>query len=300
MALGMLIDGKWTTAWTEHDEDGNFQRMQTKFRTKLDNLTAEDKGRYTLYASYACPWAHRTLMTYELLGLQDFIKLVIVEPHIAEKGWYFSRRYPDVNYGLGHLQELYLKNNSNYTGRVTVPVLWDGKKEKIVNNESLEIIKMFNSSFREFSNQKFDLFEESQIESIEEEIEYNYEAINNACYRTGFAKSQEVYNKEVQKLFEELQILDKKLLNKDYLVGDNLTGADLSLLPTLLRFDTAYHGIFKCNIKRLKDFSNIERYKNQLLEIEAIYKTFKPDHIKNLYYKVPDLNPSGIVPMGSA
>ncbi len=300
MALGMLIEGKWTTDWTEHDEKGNFKRMETKFRGELDKLTEDDRGRYTLYISYACPWAHRTVMTYELLGLSDFISLVVVEPHISKNGWYFSDNFPDKNYDLSLLQELYLKNDSKYTGRVTVPILWDGKLNKIVNNESLEIIKMFNSQFREFSNQKYDLFPERSLDAVEEEVKYNYDAINNACYRTGFAKSQEVYGYEVTKLFQELEKLDQKLENKKFLIGDQLTGADISLLPTLLRFDVAYHGIFKCNLKRLKDFPNINEYVNRLLSIKEIEKTYKPEQIKNLYYKVIELNPSGIVPLGQA
>ncbi|MBC87149.1 MAG: glutathione-dependent reductase [Bdellovibrionaceae bacterium] len=300
MALGMLVNGKWTTEWTEHDESGNFQRMQTKFRGTLDKLQEDDRGRYSLYVSYACPWAHRTIMTLQLLGLQDFVNLIVVEPHVGEMGWYFSEKYKDKNYGFKYLQELYLKADSNYTGRVTVPVLWDGKEETIVNNESLEIIKMFNDTFREFSNKKFNLFDENLSDKIAGEIDYNYDAINNACYRTGFAKSQEVYELEVTQLFKELEKLDAKLAGRKFLVGDSLTGADISLLPTLLRFDVAYHGIFKCNIKRLKDFQNIERYKNDLLAIESIANTFKPDQIKSLYYKVVELNPSGIVPLGQA
>ncbi len=300
MALGMLVNGKWTTEWTEHDEKGNFQRMQTKFRDKVEELKDGDRGRYSLYISYGCPWAHRTVMTYELLGLKEFVKLVVVEPHIAENGWSFSEKLPDTNYGLDYLQELYLKSDSNYTGRVTVPVLWDGKEKKIVNNESLEIIKILNSEFREFSNKKYDLFPEKHLKKIESEIEYNYDAINNACYRTGFTKSQEVYESEVTKLFDELEKLDVKLDGKEFLIGDQLTGADLSLLPTLLRFDVAYHGIFKCNLKRLKDFGNIDRYMRKLLELEEVQRTFRPDHIKSLYYKILELNPSGIIPLGQA
>ncbi len=296
----MLVNGKWTTDWTEHDEKGNFQRMQTKYRNTLEKVTEEDRGRYSLYISYGCPWAHRTVMTYELLGLSDFINLVVVEPHVSEMGWYFSEQLPDFNYHLNYLQDLYLKSQSDYTGRVTVPVLWDKKEEKIVNNESLEIIKMFNESFREFSNKKYDFFPEKDFAEISSVISFNYDAINNACYRTGFAKSQDVYESEVSKLFSELEKLDKKLENKSFLVGNQLTGADLSLLPTLLRFDVAYHGIFKCNLRRLKDFSSIQRYMNHLLEIPEVAKTFKPEHIKSLYYKIVELNPSGIVPLGQA
>lgn len=300
MALGMLINGKWTTNWTEHDKEGNFQRMATKYRSTISDLSINDKGRYSLYVSYACPWAHRTIMTYELLGLNDFINLITVEPHIADNGWYFSENHKDTNYNLNLLQELYLKSDSQYTGRVTVPVLWDSKEQVIVNNESLDIIKILNKEFREFSINKHDIFPEEHKARIDEEIAYNYEAINNACYRTGFAISQDVYEKEVNLLFKELEILDKKLSEKEYLVGDQLSGADLSLLPTLLRFDVAYHGIFKCNLKRLKDFVNIDRYMNKLLASKAISKTFKPIQIKNLYYKITELNPSGIVPVGQA
>ena len=300
MALGMLVNGKWTADWTEHDEQGNFNRMQTKFRNTVEKITEDDRGRYSLYVSYGCPWAHRTIMTYELLELNDFVNLVVVEPHISEDGWYFSKELPDTNYDLKLLQDLYLKDSSRYTGRVTVPVLWDGESKKIINNESLEIIKILNGVFRAFSNKRYNLFPEQKIEDIQSEIDYNYDAINNACYRTGFAKSQGVYEEEVVKLFKELEMLNGKLEHREYLIDEQLTGADLSLLPTLLRFDTAYHGIFKCNLKRLKDFSNIQRYMNNLLNNYLINKTFKPDHIKSLYYKVKELNPSGVIPLGQA
>ena len=148
MALGMLVNGKWTVDWTEHDKEGNFKRMTTQFRNTIRNITPEDKGRYILYVSYACPWAHRTIMTREYLKLADFIDLIVVEPHVSEKGWYFSESFPEHKYHLNFLQELYLKNDDKYTGRVTVPVLWDSKEEKIINNESLEIIKMFDDVFR--------------------------------------------------------------------------------------------------------------------------------------------------------
>lgn len=300
MALGMLKNGKWTTEWTEHDSDGNFLRMNTKFRQSIEEVTEDDRGRYSLYISYACPWAHRTVMTYELLGLEKFINLIVVEPHISENGWYFSEKYKDTINSFDLLQKLYLKHDKEYTGRVTVPVLWDQKLHKIVNNESLEIIKLLNTRFNNVSKNFLNLFPLNRLEEIDKEISYNYEAINNACYRTGFAKSQHVYEKEVSKLFKELENLDQKLKNKKFLIGDTLTGADIALLPTLLRFDVAYHGIFKCNIKRLKDFYHIEKYVKNLLSIKEIRKTFKPSEIKSLYYKVKELNPSQIVPLGQA
>ena len=300
MALGMLINGKWTTDWSEHDEEGNFKRMSTQFHTAIDPVSDKDRKRYSLYISYGCPWANRVAMVYELLALSEFIDLIVVEPHVGKKGWYFSEQLVDKNYKLDFLQELYLKNQSDYTGRVTVPVLWDTKLERIVNNESKEIIKILDEEFKEFSLNKIQLYPKELLEDIEDEIEYNYENINNACYRTGFAISQSAYEKEVKILFAELEKLNLKLSGKKYLIGDQLTGADIALLPTLLRFDLAYHGIFKANLKRLKDFENIQNYMDSLLEIKEIAKTFKPDHIKNLYYKIIELNPSGIVPLGSA
>ena len=301
MALGMLVEGKWTVDWTEHDEQGNFKRMLTQFRNKVEEVSSKDKGRYILYVSYACPWAHRTIMTREYLQLTDFIDLVVVEPHVSEKGWYFSENFPDHKYGLSFLQELYLKNDSQYTGRVTVPVLWDSKEEKIVNNESLEIIKMFDGVFREAISPEISaIFKKDELKQIEDYIAYYYENINNACYRTGFAKSQEVYNKEVTALFGELEKLNSDLASKKFLLGDHLSAADICLLPTLLRFDVAYHGIFKCNIKRLKDFEFIQAYMKRLLDFKEIEKTYKPEQIKNLYYKIVELNPSEIVPLGQA
>lgn len=294
----MLIDGKWSKEWTERDKEGNFVRMQTKFRTYIEDSKESDRGRYSLYVSYACPWAHRVIMTYELLGLENFINLITVAPHISDDGWYFNEKYRDSNYQLAFLRDLYLKSCSNYTGRVTVPILWDSKENVIVNNESSEIIKMLNGTFKKFGKTSYNLFPSKFVDEIEQVITYNYVAINNACYKTGFASTQEVYEQEVKILFHQLEMLNKKLESQKFLVAEQLTGADISLLPTLLRFDIAYYGIFKCNIKHLKDFVNIEKYKNRLLEIPEINKTFRPNEIKNLYYKIKELNPSGIVPLG--
>jgi len=298
MSFGMLVDGKWSSHWAEHDSNGNFLRMGTKFSNTINHVTENDRGRYFLYASYGCPWAHRVIMTYELLGLEKFIKLIIVEPHISDDGWYFTSEYPDIYYHMRYLRELYLKANSQYTGRVTVPILWDSHNETIVNNESSDIVKILNSKFDKFSTYPLDLFPESDCDVINDQIAYYYHSINNACYRVGFAKAQHVYESEVKDLFVTLEELDHKLRNRKYLLNDRLSVVDISLLPSLLRFDIAYYGVFKCNLKMLKDFRNIERYKNRLLENPKIMKTFKVDHIKSLYYKIPALNPNFIIPLG--
>ncbi len=298
MSFGMLVDGEWSYHWAEHDSYGNFLRMNTKFSNTINDITENDRGRYYLYASYGCPWAHRMIMVYELLGLDRFVKLIIVEPHISDDGWYFTSEHPDTNYHMRYLRELYLRSDSQYTGRVTIPVLWDSRDEVIVNNESSDIIKILNSQFHEFSTFDIDLFPMADCAAINDQITYYYHSMNNACYRVGFAKSQDVYEFEVRNLFIELEKLDCKLSDREYLINDQLSGADISLLPTLLRFDIAYYGVFKCNLKMLKDFHNIERYKNNLLENPAIMKTFKVDHIKSLYYKIPVLNPSAIIPLG--
>lgn len=298
MSFGMLVDGKWSSHWSEHDNNGNFLRMNTKFGNTVKCVTEDDRGRYYLYVSYGCPWAHRVIMTYELLGLDQFIKLIIVEPHISEGGWYFSNEYPDIDYHMRYLRELYLRVDHKYTGRVTVPVLWDSHDEDIINNESSDIIRILNSKFNEFSTCHIDLFPEVDSDVINDEISYHYHSINNACYRTGFAKTQQAYESEVISLFVKLEELDNKLCDREYLLNNKLSGADIALLPSLLRFDIAYYGVFKCNLKMLKDFHNIERYKNRLLENPAIMKTFKVDHIKSLYYKIPALNPNSIIPLG--
>ncbi|MCF6323814.1 MAG: glutathione binding-like protein [Gammaproteobacteria bacterium] len=298
MSFGMLVDGKWNSHWTEHDSNGNFLRMNTKFSNTINYITENDRGRYYLYVSYGCPWAHRVIMVYELLKLDQFVKLIIVEPHISDDGWYFTGEYPDIRYHMHYLRELYLRSDNQYTGRVTVPVLWDSRDEVIVNNESSDIIKILNSQFNEFSTSHIDLFPVGDYAAINNQITYYYHAINNACYRTGFAKSQHVYELEVRSLFIELEALDCKLSDREYLLNDQLSGVDISLLPALLRFDIAYYGVFKCNLKMLKDFRNIERYKNRLLENPAIMKTFNVGHIKSLYYKIPGLNPNAIIPSG--
>jgi len=298
MSFGMLVDGKWSSDWAEHDSNGNFLRMNTIFSNTINHITENDRERYYLYASYGCPWAHRVIMVYELLGLDKFVKLIIVEPHISDDGWYFTDEHPDIHYHMSYLRELYLKSDNQYTGRVTVPVLWDSRDEVIVNNESSDIIKILNSKFSEFSTFHIDLFPVGDCAAINDQITYYYHAINNACYRTGFAKSQHVYESEVRSLFIELEKLDCKLSDREYLLNDQLSGVDISLLPTLLRFDIAYYGVFKCNLKMLKNFRNIERYKNRLLENPAIMKTFNVGHIKSLYYKIPALNPNAIIPLG--
>ena len=227
MALGMLINGKWTTNWTEHDEQGNFIRMETKFNGTPESITLSDKKRYSLYISYGCPWATRTAIALNLLGLKDFINLIVVAPHVSKDGWYFTKELPDTNYDSKLLQSIYLKHDPNYTGRVTVPILWDGKKKKIINNESLEIMQILENKFSTFG--KFKSHKLFSSPSVDTEIEYNYHAINNACYRVGFAKSQDSYDKEVNFLFKELDLLNIKLSKSDFLLGDTLTAADICI-----------------------------------------------------------------------
>lgn len=305
MALGRLINGKWTTEWTERDESGQFQRMATLFHNWVtadgsSGFKAE-ANRYHLYVSLGCPWAHRAVLLRSQKGLQDVIGLSIVDPVISEQGWQFSNRpgcLPDSLYQADYLWQLYVKANSNYTGRVTVPVLWDKKTHTIVNNESLQIIQMLNSEFNEFAAfPERDFYPKDLRLEIDRVIDAIYQPINNGVYRSGFASSQEAYNKAVTELFTALDHWENVLAQQRYLCGEQLTLADWCLFTTLFRFDSAYHGLFKCNLKRLIDYPNLWAYCRELYQLEREWCS--TEHVKQLYYAgLPELNPSGIVPAG--
>lgn len=306
MTLGMLVNGKWVKEWTERDAQGKFNRMPTQFR---DRITADgssgfktQSGRYHLYVSLGCPWAHRTAIMWKLKGLEEIISLSIVDPVISEDGWMFSDYsgcLPDFVNDARYLREVYLKANPNYTGRVTVPVLWDKLTSTIVNNESRQIIRMFDTEFYTLANLNFNFYLPDLQLVIDETIDKIYQPINNGVYRVGFANSQAAYESAVAELFQALDYWEKVLEKQKYLCGDRITEADWCMFTTLLRFDVAYYGLFKCNLRRIIDYPNLWNYLKHLYQQPGVKEVCNIDHIKRLYYVgLPQLNPTQIVPAG--
>ena len=307
MALGQLVNGKWVKNWTERNETGEFKRMSTKFHQQItadgsSGFKAEP-NRYHFYISLGCPWAHRTAILWELKGLQNVVGLSIVDPIISEDGWKFSNRQgciPDTVNNLKYLREIYTLADSNYTGRVTVPVLWDKQTKTIVNNESLQIIKMFNSEFNELTAAKTDFYPQHLHLEIDRVIEQIYQPINNGVYRTGFASTQTAYDLAVRELFSALDYWSEILGKQPYLCGDIITLADWCMFTTLFRFDLAYHGVFKCNHKRLIDYPNLWNYCRSLYQQPGVAEVCNVSHVKELYYRgIPEINPNGIVAIGA-
>lgn len=311
--MGLLVDGVWHDEWYDTDSTGGkFKRSRSQFRnwvtkdgsagpTGKSGFKAE-KDRYHLYVSYACPWAHRTLIMRALKGLEDIISVSVVNPLMLEEGWSFKEWdhvIPDSVNGATYLHQVYTAADPNYSGRVTIPVLWDKKQKTIVSNESSEIIRMFNSAFDEVGAKEGDSYPTEWAEEIDEMNEFVYDAVNNGVYKAGFATKQEVYEQEVTDLFNALDQLEAHLEDRKYLVGDKLTEADIRLWTTLIRFDPVYVGHFKCNIRQLVDYPNLWRYTCQIYHIPRVKETVFMDHIKHHYYRShPTINPNGIVPVG--
>lgn len=306
MALGMMIDGQWTTEWTERDRSGQFNRMPTQFR---DRVTANgssgfkaEADRYHLYVALACPWAHRTVMMRRLKGLEAAIGLSVVDPILSEQGWQFSENpgaIPDRVNHAQYLQEIYRRARPNYTGRVTVPVLWDKETQTIVNNESREIIRMLDTEFGAVAQTDLDLFPAALQDRIEQTIDAIYMPINNGVYRSGFATSQAAYDAAVTELFAALDYWEQVLGQQRYLCGTQLTEADICLFTTLIRFDLVYYGHFKCNVKQITDYPNLWNYLKEIYQYPGVRETCNLDHIKRHYYMSQTaVNPTGIVPKG--
>lgn len=311
--MGLLHDGKWVDQWYDtKSTGGNFIRTVTQFRnwitadgeagpTGTGGFKAES-GRYHLYISLACPWASRTLMMRKLKGLEDHISLSVVHPLMLENGWTFEEGpgvIGDSILGSKYLYQVYLKADPNYTGRVTVPVLWDKKTNTIVNNESAEIMRMFNSAFNELTGNYDDYYPADLQADIDSMNDFVYPNINNGVYKAGFATDQAVYEREVQVLFAALDKLEELLSKQTYLVRDVFTEADIRLFTTLVRFDSVYYGHFKCNIKALADFPNLWAYTKRIYNLPGIAETVDFDHIKRHYYgSHKTINPTGIVPVG--
>jgi glutathionyl-hydroquinone reductase len=308
MALGLLVEGQWRSDWVEHNEQGEFQRMSTQFRhwvtTDGSSGFKAERDRYHLYISLGCPWANRTAILWKLKGLKDTIGLSIVDPVISDRGWQFSDYpgcIPDSVHQANYLYEIYLKAMPNYTGRVTVPVLWDKQTNTIVNNESRQIIQMLNSEFNAWATQpQLDFYPAHLQSQIDQTIDRIYAPINNGVYRAGFATSQTAYEQAVRELFAALDHWESHLGQRAYLCGDELTLADWCLFPTLFRFELAYYGLFKCNLKHLQDYPNLWNYLLTLYKIPGVKELCRVDHVKRLYYMgIPEINPNQIVPLGT-
>jgi putative glutathione S-transferase len=292
----------------EQTRTGSFKRQEDAFRdwVKRDGSSAykPERGRYHLYVSLACPWAHRTIILRKLKGLEETIGMTVVDPLRDERGWAFRDgpgHTEDPINGFKFLSEAYHATDPNYAGRVTVPVLWDTQTKKIVSNSDDDLLRMFNREFADFAKNDYDFFPpdlRDQIEALNKTI---YERVNNGVYLAGFATKQKPYERAATKLFETLDELDARLASQRYLFGDRMTEADWRLFPTLIRFDAVYHGHFKCNLRRIVDYQNLWPYLRDLYQHDGVAGTVNFDHIKRHYYMTHDhINPTRIVPIGPA
>jgi len=311
--MGLLVDGHWVDQWYDTESSqGRFIRSESQFRNWItaDGTAGPsghggfkaEPGRYHLYVSLACPWAHRTLIFRALKGLETMISVSVVNSYMGDHGWTFAPEpgaEGDQLYGLEYLYQLYQKTAADYSGRVTVPVLWDTQRQTIVNNESAEIIRMLNSAFDHLGAKAGDYYPpllRSEIDTLNEEI---YHRINNGVYKAGFATTQDAYEQAVFPLFEALDALEQRLSRQRYLLGNQITEADWRLFTTLIRFDAVYHGHFKCNLKRLIDYPSLWAYIRELYQWPGMSATVNMAHIKGHYYRSHHgINPTGIVPAG--
>ncbi|MBO9196682.1 glutathione S-transferase family protein [Rhizobium sp. 16-449-1b] len=311
----MLVYGKWTADWhpvQATDAKGGFVRQISGFRNWItpdgsagptgDGGFKAEAGRYHLYVALICPWASRTLIGRALKKLEDVISVSVVEPALSDQGWRFGN-YPGANRdelnNATYMHEIYTSADRHYTGRATVPVLWDKERRTIVNNESADILRMLNSGFGALADGSVDLYPEdlrAEIDALNERI---YPQLNNGVYRTGFATTQVAYEEAFADVFTMLDELEARLEGRrPFLFGTRLTEADVRLFVTLIRFDAAYNGLFKCNLRRLADYPSLSRYVDNMLAIPGIRQTVSIDHIKRGYYSIKALNPTGIVPVG--
>jgi len=303
--MGMLVNGVW------HDEDpsttgsdGSFVRLESEFRDRVTRDGSSgfkaEAGRYYLVTAPSCPWAHRTVLMRKLKGLEDTIP--ILQSDLAKgQGWAYSRGFDDLRPvdGVFHVHQVYSAARPDFTGRATVPVLWDRETRTIVNNESSEIIRMLNSEFDEFGKTALDLYPAALRSEIDETNAFVYDAINNGVYRCGFARTQAAYEQSFRKLFAALDSLEERLGRQRYLVGDRFTEADLRLFPTLVRFDAVYYSHFKCNLRRLADYHNLTNYTRDIYQMPGVAETVDIPRIKLGYYGgMRNRNPSGIIPVG--
>jgi glutathionyl-hydroquinone reductase len=303
--MGQLVDGVWHSGWYEPDNKGAFKRPSARFRDRVSNDGSTDfpaaANRYHLYVSYACPWAHRTLIVRALRGLEGVLPITVVDPKMGDDGWQFDAASPDP-YGPGaFLREVYLRANPEYSGRVTVPVLWDRERRTIVNNESREVMRMLDDAFGEWSVDPFvaSLAPADLREAVDAAITENYEPINNGVYRAGFATTQDAYADACEALFAALDRCERTLGQTPYLCGEVVTEADIALFTTLVRFDLVYFAHFKCNLKRIVDYPNLSAFAKRVYALPGVAATCDFDHIKTHYYwSQTTVNPHRIVPLG--
>lgn len=310
--MGLLIDGRWHDQWYDTGDSGRFQRENAQRRHWItadgsagpsgDGGFKAEAGRYHLYVSLACPWAHRTLILRKLKGLEPLIEVSVVGWLMREHGWTFDRAFGssgDRLDNLRYLHQRYTADDPHYSGRVTVPALWDRHTGGIVSNESAEIIRMFNSAFDELTGNRLDFYPEALRERIDQLNERIYPAVNNGVYRAGFATTQEAYEEAFDELFAALDELEALLAEQRYLAGVYLTEADIRLFTTLIRFDAVYHGHFKCNLRRLEDYPNLSNWLRELYQWPGIAETVDFIHIKSHYYAShASINPTGVIPKG--
>ena len=311
--MGLLVDGKWHDQWYPTEKTkGQFMRSEAQFRNWItpDGSTGPngktgfkaEENRYHLYVSYACPWANRALILREIKGLEKIISISVVHWHMAEEGWTFNEGdgvIGDPLFNASYLRDIYLQADNNYSGRITVPVLWDKKNNTIVSNESAEIIRMFNSAFDEIGASKGDYYPKALREEIDTLNKRIYDTVNNGVYKAGFATTQQAYETAVVALFESLEWLEQQLEKQRYLTGGKITEADWRLFTTLIRFDSVYYGHFKCNLKQVMDYPNLWAYTRDLYQQTGIPETINMHHIKNHYYGSHTMiNPTGVIPLG--
>ncbi len=307
--MGQLVDGIWKTGWYEPDDKGAFKRPKTQFRSEVSRdgsaggFVAE-AGRYHLYVSYACPWAHRALITRSVRGLEGAIDVTVVDAKMSDDGWSFGGEGEtagdrDPLFDAKYLRDIYLRAAPKYTGRVTVPVLWDKKTGTIVNNESRDVMRILDTAFDALARNPATLYPEGLEGAIDEALDAIYEPFNNGVYRAGFASSQRSYEEACRDVFATLDRCEDLLARQRYLCGDVLTEADVAFFTTSLRFDLVYYAHFKCNIRRLADYPNVSGFLREVYQMPAVKRTCRLDHIKTHYYwSQTTVNPHRIVPLG--
>lgn len=304
----MLINGQWVEKWQPvqaSDDEGRFIRQTSGFRHRIGVESPEgftpEAGRYVLYVAYICPWACRTLIALRLKGLEHAIDVRVVDPRLTDQGWAFSGELgtdrDDIN-GASHMHELYSRADPTYTGRATVPVLWDRSRNTIVNNESADILQILNRDFDALARNDVDLRPAALIDAIDAINARLYADFNNGVYQAGFATTQAAYDEAVRRVFDCLAWMDARLRGSQWLAGERLTETDIRAFVTLVRFDLAYYGLFKCNLRPLSAYPSVIAYLRRLLALAAFVSSVQPDHIKAGYYSIKALNPTGIVPAG--
>jgi putative glutathione S-transferase len=311
--MGVLVDGVWQDQWYDtKSSGGKFERSAAKFRNWItadgspgpsgDGGFKAETGRYHLYVSYACPWAHRALVFRALKGLKDHITISVVHPDMLGEGWTFETDFEgatgDTLFGTTFARDIYTRADPKFSGRVTVPILWDKKNGTIVSNESSEIIRMFNTAFNDITGNTDDYWPEPQRDRIETVNSRVYDTVNNGVYKCGFATTQSAYDEAVEPLFDSLEWIEEILSNNRYLIGDTMTEADWRLFTTLVRFDMVYHLHFKCNRKRIVDFPNLWAYTRELYQVPHVAETVHMDHIvRHYHYSHETINPNRIIPI---